>query len=64
MTFKNETYSCGKLSKELVTVVFGANNIGIERLRFLVIWKYRNLHCLTNIKSLPGQYEHQVNRKA
>ncbi|XP_004708821.1 tigger transposable element-derived protein 4 [Echinops telfairi] len=60
--FKGETCSVGKLCKDRVTLVVGANVDGSEKLPLLIIGKRRNPQCFTGIKSLPVHYE--ANRMA
>lgn len=60
--FKGETCSIGKLCKDRITLVVGANMDGSEKLPLLIIGKNRNPHCFKGIKSLPVCYE--ANRMA
>ncbi|XP_010626225.1 tigger transposable element-derived protein 4 [Fukomys damarensis] len=60
--FKGETCSVGKLCKDRITLVVGANMDGSEKLPLLIIGKNRNPHCFKGIKSLPVYYE--ANRMA
>ncbi|XP_015339967.1 tigger transposable element-derived protein 4 [Marmota marmota marmota] len=60
--FKGETCSVGKLCKDRITLVVGANMDGSEKLPLLVIGKNKNPHCFKGIKSLPVHYE--ANRMA
>ncbi|XP_006875561.1 PREDICTED: tigger transposable element-derived protein 4 [Chrysochloris asiatica] len=60
--FKGETCSIGKLCKDRITLVVGANMDGSEKLPLLIIGKNRNPHCFKGIKSLPVYYE--ANRTA
>lgn len=62
LTLKNERCSGGKLSKERVTLLVGANMDGSEKLPLLMIGKSANPRCFKNVKSKPLQYE--ANRKA
>ncbi|XP_005400967.1 PREDICTED: tigger transposable element-derived protein 4 [Chinchilla lanigera] len=55
--FKGETCSIGKLCKNRITLVVGANMDGSEKLPLLIIGKNRNPHCFKGIKSLPVYYE-------
>lgn len=55
--FKGETCSIGKLCKDRITLVVGANMDGSEKLPLLIIGKNRNPHCFKGIKSLPVYYE-------
>lgn len=56
LTFKGETCSGGKRSKERITVLLGANMDGTEKLPALVIGKSANPRCFKNVKSLPVEY--------
>ncbi|XP_072477369.1 tigger transposable element-derived protein 4 [Notamacropus eugenii] len=60
--FKGEACSIGKLSKERITLVVGANMDGSEKLPLLIIGKNKNPHCFKNVKSLPVDYK--ANRMA
>ncbi|XP_051820496.1 tigger transposable element-derived protein 4 [Antechinus flavipes] len=60
--FKGEACSVGKLCKERITLVVGANMDGSEKLPLLIIGKHKNPHCFKNVKSLPVDYE--ANRMA
>lgn len=62
LAFKNEKCSGGKLSKERITVLIGANMDGTEKLPLLVIGKSTHPRCFKNVNSLPVQYE--ANKKA
>ncbi|XP_075786173.1 tigger transposable element-derived protein 4 [Pelodiscus sinensis] len=55
-SFKGETCSVGKLSKERITVVVSANMDGSEKLPLLVIGKNKNPHCFKDVKSLAVNY--------
>ncbi|XP_074083532.1 tigger transposable element-derived protein 4 isoform X1 [Macrotis lagotis] len=55
--FKGEACSIGKLNKERITLVVGANMDGSEKLPLLIIGKNKNPHCFKNVKSLPVDYE-------
>ncbi|XP_074847998.1 tigger transposable element-derived protein 4 [Carettochelys insculpta] len=56
-SFKGETCSVGKLSKERITVVVSTNMDGSEKLPLLIIGKNKNPHCFKDIRSLPVVYE-------
>ncbi|XP_009328057.1 PREDICTED: tigger transposable element-derived protein 4 [Pygoscelis adeliae] len=56
-TFKGETCSVGKLSKERITIVVGTNMDGSEKLPLLVIGKNKSPRCFKDVKSLPVDYE-------
>jgi hypothetical protein len=62
MMFRNEICSGGKLSKERLTILVGANANGTEKLPLMVIGKTMKPRCLKNIKSLPVEYH--ANKKA
>lgn len=59
---KGEKCHGGKRSKERITVLLGANMDGSEKLKPLVIGKFKNPRCFKNVKSLPVDYE--ANRRA
>lgn len=52
----------GKQSKERITVLVGANMDGSEKIKLLVIGKFKNPRCFKNVKSLPVDYE--ANKRA
>uniref|UniRef100_A0A8C5IF97 Tigger transposable element derived 4 n=1 Tax=Junco hyemalis TaxID=40217 RepID=A0A8C5IF97_JUNHY len=56
-TFKGETFSVGKESKESITVVVGTNMDGSEKLPLLIIGKSKSSHSFKDVKSLPVDYE-------
>ncbi|XP_054718733.1 tigger transposable element-derived protein 4-like [Uloborus diversus] len=56
VTFKDETCSDGKHSELRLTVLFGANMGGTEKLKPLVIGNRKSPKCFENIKSLPVDY--------
>ena len=56
LAFKNEKCSCGKISKQRVTLLFGANMDGSEKLLLLMIGRYANPRCFKNIKTKPIEY--------
>ena len=62
LSFKGETCSGGKLSKQRVTLLIGANMDGSEKLPLLMIGKSANPRCFKNVKSKPIEY--QSNSKA
>ncbi|KAJ7326885.1 hypothetical protein JRQ81_016644 [Phrynocephalus forsythii] len=55
--FKGEMCSVGKLNKQKVTVVLGANMDGSEKLPLLVIGKNKTPQCFQGVKSLPVEYQ-------
>ncbi|NXT92075.1 TIGD4 protein, partial [Anhinga rufa] len=55
--FKGETCSVGKLSKERITIVVGANMDGSEKLPLLVIGKTKSPCCFKDLESPPVDYE-------
>ncbi|XP_049524040.1 tigger transposable element-derived protein 4-like [Dermacentor silvarum] len=57
MTFKGEKCTGGKLSKERVTVLVGANMSGSDKLKLLVIGKSKNPRCFKGITNMPVTYE-------
>lgn len=61
LTLKGENCHGGKLSKERLTVLAGANMDGSEKLPLLVIGKPKKPRCFKNIKTLPCRY---VNNKS
>lgn len=56
-TFKGENCHGGKLSKERLTILLGANMDGTEKLPILVLGKSKNPRCFHNVKSLPCEYD-------
>lgn len=56
LTFKNEKCSGGKLSKQRVTLLIGANMSGSEKLPLLMIGRSANPRCFKNIKKKPINY--------
>lgn len=50
-------YWGGKLSKQRVTVLLGANLSGTEKRKLLVIGKSKKPRCFKNVKNLPVKYE-------
>lgn len=62
MMYRNENCSGGKLSKERLTILVGANANGTEKLPLMVIGKAKKPRCLKNVKSLPVEYH--ANRNA
>lgn len=62
LAFKGERCSGGKLSKERITLLIGANMDGSEKLPLFMIGKSKNPRCFKNMKSKPVEYE--ANRKA
>lgn len=57
IAFKGELCTGGKLSKERLTVLVGANMSGSDKLKLLVIGKSKNPRCFKGITSLPVTYE-------
>ena len=62
LKFKNETCSGGKLSKQRITFLVGANLNGTEKVKLLVIGKSKKPRAFKNIKNLPVDYT--SNKKA
>lgn len=62
LAFKEESCSGGKLSKDRVTLLVGANMDGSQKLPLLMIGKSANPRCFKNVKSKPVDYE--SNKKA
>lgn len=61
LAFKNEKCHGGKLSKERVTLLVGANMDGTEKLPLLMIGKSANPRCFKNVKSKPVEYVNSSN---
>ncbi|XP_075469458.1 tigger transposable element-derived protein 4 [Ascaphus truei] len=57
VAFKGETCPIGRLSRERITVMVGANLDGSEKLPLLVIGKHKTPHCFRSVTSLPVVYE-------
>ncbi|XP_049271361.1 tigger transposable element-derived protein 4-like [Rhipicephalus sanguineus] len=57
LAFSGDPCTGGKLSKERITVMVGANATGTEKLPLLVIGKARNPRCFRAMKTLPVEYE-------
>ncbi|XP_054706706.1 tigger transposable element-derived protein 4-like [Uloborus diversus] len=57
LMFKGESCAGGKMSKDRLTVLVGANADGSEKLPLLVIGKSKNPRCFKNVKSLPVNYK-------
>ena len=57
-TFRVKGEKCigGKLSKERVTVLVGANMSGSEKRKLLVIIKSKNPRCFKHVQNLPVKY--------
>lgn len=53
---KGENCAGGKLSKERVTLLVGANMCGTGKRKLLVIGKSKNPQCFKNVKTLPVKY--------
>lgn len=62
ISFKGEHCTGGKLSKERLTVLVGANMSGTNRLKPLVIGKSKHPRCFNNVTTLPVSYD--ANTKA
>lgn len=60
--YKGENCNGGKVSKERLTILVGANMDGTEKLPILVIGKSKKPKCFQNVKSFPCDYE--SNKKA
>ncbi|UYV80385.1 hypothetical protein LAZ67_19000038 [Cordylochernes scorpioides] len=56
LAFKHEKCHGGKLSKERVTLLVGANMDGSEKLPLLMIGKAANPRCFKNVKTKPVDY--------
>ncbi|XP_063230823.1 tigger transposable element-derived protein 4-like [Bacillus rossius redtenbacheri] len=61
LAFKSEKCHGGKLSKERVTLLVGANMDGSEKLPLLKIGKSANPRCFKNVKSKPVDYVNSSN---
>lgn len=57
LAFKDDKCHGGKLSKERVTLLVGANMNGTEKLPLLMIGKAANPRCFKNVKTKPVPYE-------
>ena len=57
--FKGEDCHRGKISKERVTLLLGANMTGSDKLKPILISKSLKLHCFTgnNVETLPVTYK-------
>ena len=62
LAFKNEKCFGGKLSKERLTLLVGANMSGTEKLPLYMIGKFANPPCFKNVKTKPLEYS--ANKKA
>lgn len=62
MAFKDDACHGGKKSKERITVAVCSNMDGSDKMKLLVIVKFKNPRCFKNAKSLPVDYYY--NRKA
>lgn len=62
LSFMNEKCHGGKNSKERVTLLFGTNMDGSEKLRPLMVGKSAKPRCFKNLKSFPMIY--RANKKA
>lgn len=56
LAFKDEKCHGGKLSKERITLLVGANMDGSQKLPLLMIGKSANPRCFKNVKSKPVEY--------
>lgn len=61
LAFKDEKCHGGKLSKERVTLLVGANMDGSEKLPLFMIGKSANPRCFKNVKSKPVEYVNSSN---
>jgi len=59
MSVKGQQCHGGKLRKDRLTVLVGANADGSDKLKPLVIGKSRNPRCFKNVKNFPYLYESQ-----
>lgn len=62
LTFKNEKCHGGKNSKVRATLLLASNMTGTEKLKPLMIGKYKKPRCFSGVKSFPFEYD--ANRKA
>lgn len=62
LQFKGEKCHGGKKGKERITVMPTANMDGSEKLKLLVIGKFKNPRCFKGVNSLPVDY--QSNKRA
>ena len=56
LRLKGETCVCGKLSKEQLTVLIGANMSGTEKRKLLVIGRSIKPRCFKNVKNPTVKY--------
>ncbi|XP_045462162.1 tigger transposable element-derived protein 4-like [Harmonia axyridis] len=61
LTFKNQKYHGGKISKQRVTLMIGTNMNGSEKLKLLLIGRSSEPHCFRGIKWLPLDYRANKN---
>ncbi|GBO35227.1 Tigger transposable element-derived protein 4 [Araneus ventricosus] len=61
LSFKGEKCTSEKASKQILTLLLGANISGNEKLKPLVTGKSRKPRCFKNVKSLPDEYEANSN---
>lgn len=61
LALKNETCTGGKLSKQRLTVMVCANMAGTEKMRLLIVGKFKNPRCFKGMKSFPADYENNKN---
>ncbi|KAL7076033.1 hypothetical protein ACQ4LE_004546 [Meloidogyne hapla] len=62
LEFRNEKCYAGENSKERITILFGANMNGKEKLPLLIIGKSKNPRCFNN-KKLPENVQYFANSK-
>lgn len=62
LSFKGQSCSGGKISKERITVLVGCNSDGSEKLPLFVIGKSLKPRCFKNVRKLPVEYT--ANKKA
>uniref|UniRef100_A0A8C4SEN5 HTH CENPB-type domain-containing protein n=1 Tax=Erpetoichthys calabaricus TaxID=27687 RepID=A0A8C4SEN5_ERPCA len=62
LSFKGQSCSGGKLSKERITVLVDCNSDGSEKLPLFVIGKSLKAQCFKNVRTLPVEYT--ANKKA
>lgn len=62
LAFKGEKCSGGKLSKDRLTLLVGANMDGSEKLPLLMVGKSQNPRCFKNVQTKPVEY--RSNKKA
>lgn len=62
LSFKGQSCSGGKISKERITVLVGCNSDGSEKIPLFVIGKSLKPRCFKNVRTLPVEYT--ANKKA